>query len=144
MDLKQVVAVADTWMARWSDERLTLVAKEIKDTSIYLTYIPVREQVSIPQMKVVWRFDHRTGALKSFDASNYYSHYNKTFPVHPKLTADQASAKLGPKVTPSGKPKLEIHNSKLVYAFPVTGIGGVSHVYVNARTGAGEGINYNL
>ncbi len=144
IDLKQVVAVTDTWMARWSDERLTLVAKEINDTSIYLTYIPVREQVSIPQMKVVWRFDRRTGTLKSFDASNYYSHYNKTFPVHPRLTAEQASAKLGPKVTPSGKPKLEIHNSQLVYAFPVTGIEGVSHVYVNARTGAGEGINYNL
>ena len=85
MDLKQVIAVADTWMARWSDERLTLVAKEIKDTFIYLTYIPVREQVSIPQMKVVWKFDRRTGVLKSFDASNYYSNYNKTFPIHPKL-----------------------------------------------------------
>ncbi|MEO2203183.1 hypothetical protein ABGV42_05510 [Paenibacillus pabuli] len=33
MDLKQVIAVADAWMARWSDERLTLVAKEIKETS---------------------------------------------------------------------------------------------------------------
>ncbi len=144
MDLKQVIAVADTWMARWSDERLTLVAKEIKDTFIYLTYIPVREQVSIPQMKVVWKFDRRTGVLKSFDASNYYSNYNKTFPIHPKLTAEQASAKLGPKIKASGKPKLELHNDKLVYAFPVTGIEGVSHVYVNARTGAGEGIDYNL
>ncbi|NEU59900.1 PepSY domain-containing protein [Paenibacillus sp. ALJ109b] len=144
MDLMQVIAVADTWMARWSAERLTLVAKEIKETSIYLTYIPVREQVSIPQMKVVWQFDRRTGALKSFDASNYYSYYNKTFPIHPKLTEEQASAKLGPKVNVSGKPKLELHNDKLVYAFPVTGIEGVSHVYVNARTGAGEGIDYNL
>jgi hypothetical protein len=144
MDLKQVVAVADTWMARWSDERLTLVAKEIKETSIYLTYIPVREQVSIPQMKVVWQFDRRTGALKSFDASKYFTHYNKTFPIHPKLTAEQASSKLGPKVNVSGKPKLELRNDKLVYAFPVTGIEGVSHVYINADTGAGEGINYNL
>ncbi|MEO2204825.1 PepSY domain-containing protein [Paenibacillus pabuli] len=82
--------------------------------------------------------------LKSFDASNYFSHYNKTFPIHPKLTAEQASAKLGPKVNASGKPKLEIHKDKLVYAFPVTGIEGVSHVYVNARTGAGEGIDYNF
>ncbi|MGF9697757.1 hypothetical protein [Paenibacillus sp. MABNR03] len=144
MDLKQAVAVADTWMARWSDERLTLVAKEIKETSIYLTYIPVREQVSIPQMKVVWQFDRHTGVLKSFDASNYFSHYNKTFPIHPKLTAEQAYSKLGPKVNVSGKPKLEIHNNKLVYTFPVTGIAGVSHVYVNARTGAGEGIDYNF
>ncbi|WP_336764506.1 hypothetical protein [Paenibacillus sp. USHLN196] len=120
MDLKQVIAVADTWMVRWSDERLTLVAKEIKDTSIYLTYIPVREQVSIPQMKVVWKFDRRSGVLKSFDASKYFTHYNKTFPIHPKLTAEQASAKLGPKVNISGKPKLELRNDKLVYAFPVT------------------------
>ncbi|WP_336783374.1 hypothetical protein [Paenibacillus illinoisensis] len=144
MDLKQAIAVADIWMARWSDERLTLVAKEIKETSIYLTYIPVREQVPIPQMKVVWKFDRCTGALKSFNAFNYFSHYNKTFPLHPKLTAEQASEKLGPNVNVSGKPKLKIHNDKLIYAFPVTGIEGVSHIYVNARTGASEGIDYNL
>ncbi|MET3941689.1 hypothetical protein ABIC22_004501 [Paenibacillus sp. PvP094] len=144
MDLKQFIAVADTWMTRWSDERLTLTAKEIKETSVYLVYIPVREQISIPQMKVVWRFDRRTGALISFDASNYFSHYNKNFPLHPKLTAEQASAKLGPYVNVSGKPKLKLHNDKLVYAFPVTGIEGVTHVYINARTGAGEGIDYKL
>lgn len=144
IDLKQAIAVADTWMARWSDERLTLVAKEIKDTSIHITYIPVRKQVSIPQMQVVWVFDRRTGALKSFDAYNYFYNYNKTFPLHPKLTAEQASEQLGPNVNASGKPKLEIHNSKLVYAFSVTGIEGVSHVYVNALTGADEGIDYNL
>ncbi|WJH29190.1 hypothetical protein N6H13_30730 [Paenibacillus sp. CC-CFT742] len=144
MDLKQFIEVADAWMTRWSDERLTLAAKEIKETSIYLVYIPVREQISIPQMKVVWRFDRRTGALMSFDASNYFSHYNKNFPLHPKLTAEQASAKLGPYVNVSGKPKLKLHNDKLVYAFPVTGIEGVTHVYINARTGASEGIDYKL
>lgn len=144
MDLKQAIAAADTWMARWSDERLAIVAKEIKDTSIYLTYIPVRKQVSIPQMQVVWQFNRRTGALKSFDAYSYFYNYNKTFPLHPKLTAEQASEKLSSKVTVSGKPKLEIHNSKLVYAFSVTGIEGVSRVYVNALTGADEGIDYNL
>lgn len=144
IDLKQAIAVANTWMARWSDERMTIVAKEIKDTSIYLTYIPVREQVSIPQMQVVWQFNHRTGTLKSFDAYSYYYNYNKTFLLHPKLTVEQASEKLGSKVNVSGKPKLEIQNSKLVYAFSVTGIEGVSHVYVNALTGASEGIDYNL
>jgi hypothetical protein len=144
MDLKQFIEVADAWMTRWSDERLTLTAKDIKETSIYLVYIPVREQISIPQMKVVWRFDRRTGALISFDASNYFSHYNKNFPLHPKLTAEQASSKLGPYVNASGKPKLKLHNDKLVYAFPVTGIEGVTHVYINARTGAGEGMDYNL
>lgn len=144
MDLKQAIAVADTWMARWSDERMTIVAKEIKDTSIYLTYIPVREQVSIPQMHVLWEFDRRTGALKSFDAYNYFYNYNKTFPLHPKLTVEQASEKLGSKVNVSDRPKLEIQNSKLVYALSVNGIEGVSHVYVNALTGAYEGIDYNL
>ncbi|WP_145047766.1 hypothetical protein [Paenibacillus xylanexedens] len=144
MDFKQAVAVADNWMSRWSDESMALVAKNLNDTSIYLTYIPVREHVPIPQMKVVWQFDSRTGALKSFDAYRYFSHYNKTFPLHPKLTMEQASMKLSSIVKVSGKPKLEIHNDKLVYAFPVTGIEGVSRVYINARTGAGEGINYSL
>ncbi|KQY94486.1 hypothetical protein ASD24_02715 [Paenibacillus sp. Root52] len=144
MDFKQAVAVADNWMSRWSDESIALVAKNLNDTSIYLTYIPVREYVPIPQMKVVWQFDSRTGALKSFDAYRYFSHYNKTFQLHPKLTMEQASMKLSSIVKVSGKPKLEIHNDKLVYAFPVTGIEGVSRVYINARTGAGEGINYSL
>ncbi|MEY8745848.1 hypothetical protein AB9M62_42200 [Bacillales bacterium AN1005] len=144
MDFEQAIAVADNWMSRWSDERMTLVAKKLNDTSIYLTYIPVREHVPIPQMKVVWQFDSRNGALKSFDAYRYFSHYNKTFQLHPKLTMEQASMKLSSIVKVSGKPKLEIHNDKLVYAFPITGIEGVSRVYINARTGAGEGINYSL
>lgn len=144
MDFKQAVAVADNWMSRWSGEKMTLVAKKLNDTSIYLTYIPVREHIPIPQMKVVWQFDSRTGALKSFDAYRYFSHYNKTFQLHPKLTMEQASMKLSSIVKVSGKPKLEIHNDKLVYAFPITGIEGVSRVYINARTGAGEGINYSL
>lgn len=144
MDFKQAVAVADNWMSRWSGEKMTLVAKKLNDSSIYLTYIPVREHIPIPQMKVVWQFDSRTGALKSFDAYRYFSHYNKTFQLHPKLTMEQASMKLSSIVKVSGKPKLEIHNDKLVYAFPITGIEGVSRVYINARTGAGEGINYSL
>jgi spore germination protein len=144
IDVTQAVVLADAWMARWSDERLTLITKEQTDTSIHLAYIPVREQVSIPQMQVEWQFDRRTGALKSFDAYKYFYNYNKSFPLHPKLTAQQASGKLGPYVNASGMPKLEIHNSKLVYAFAVTGVEGVSHVYVNALTGAGEGIDYNL
>lgn len=144
MDIKQIVAIADTWMARWSGERLTLVAKAVKNNSIYLTYIPVREQVSIPQMKVVWQFDRRTGTLKSFDAYNYFSYYNKTFRTQPKLTADQASERLGSQVNITGKPKLKIHNDVLVYVFPISGIEGVSHVYVNASTGASEGIEYTL
>ncbi|MDQ0169275.1 hypothetical protein [Paenibacillus tundrae] len=144
MDFEQAIAVADNWMSRWSDERMTLVAKKLNDTSIYLTYIPVREHVPIPQMKVVWQFDSRNGALKSFDAYRYFYHYNKTFQLHPKLTMEQASMKLSSIVKVSGKPKLEIHNDKLVYAFPITGIEGVSRVYINARTGAGEGINYSM
>ncbi|MCG7379833.1 hypothetical protein MH215_22795 [Paenibacillus sp. ACRSA] len=144
VDFEQAIAVADNWMSRWSDERMTLVAKKLNDSSIYLTYIPIREHVPIPQMKVVWQFDSRTGALKKFDAYRYFSHYNKTFQLHPKLTMEQASMKLSSIVKVSGKPKLEIYNDKLVYAFPVTGIDGVTRVYINARTGANEGINYSL
>ncbi|RUS46076.1 hypothetical protein [Cohnella sp. AR92] len=143
MDVNRAIAHADAWMARWSDERLTLAAKEQTDTSITLDYIPVREQVSIPQMQVEWQFDRLTGALKSFDAYNYFYCYNKSFPLHPKLTEAQASARLGPNVNTSGAPKLEIHDDNLVYAFAVTGIEGVSHVYINALTGASEGIEYN-
>ncbi len=144
LDADRAVVLADTWMARWSDERLTLVTKEQTDTSIRLVYNPVREQVSIAPMQVEWQFDRRTGALTSFDAYQYFYNYNKSFPLQPKLTAEQASGKLGPNVNAVGTPTLEIHDGKLVYAFSVTGVEGVSRVFINARTGAGEGIDYNL
>lgn len=144
LDVDQVVALADDWMTRWSEERLTLVTREQTETSIRLVYVPVREHVSIPQMQVEWQFDRRTGALKNFDAYQYFYNYNQSFPLQPKLTAEQASGKLGPNVNIVGTPTLEIHDGKLVYAFSATGVEGVSRVFVNALTGAGEGIDYSL
>jgi len=144
LGVDQAVALADAWMTRWSEERLTLVTREETDNTIRLVYIPVREHVSIPLMQVEWQFDLRTGALKSYDAYQYFYNYNRSFPLHPKLTAEQASGKLGPNVKVVGTPTLEIHDGKLVYAFSVTGVEGVSRVFVNALNGAGEGIDYNL
>lgn len=143
MDKEQAAALANEWMKRWSDERLTLVLKEQLDTSIQLVYVPVREQVPIPQMKVVWRFDPRTGSLIDFDATSYYRDYNKSFPLHPKLTAEQAVAALGTNLRAAGAPKLEIHEGKLVYTIPVTGVDGVTFAYVNALTGGIDSIAYN-
>lgn len=143
MDVHQGAAIAEEWMKRWSDERLTLIMKAQSSTSIQLVYIPVREQVPIPQMKVVWRFDPRTGQLSSFDASEYYRDYNKTFTLRPKLTAEQAVAALNPNLRAAGTPKLEIHEGTLVYEIPVTGVEGVKLTYVNALNGNIESIAYN-
>ncbi|WP_274652691.1 hypothetical protein [Paenibacillus humicola] len=143
MNEQQAVALADEWMKRWSDDRLTLVTKEQSDASIQLVYIPVREQIPISQMKVVWRFDPRTGELSSFDASDYFNDYNKSFPLHPKLTAEQATVALSPNLRAAGSPKLEIHEGKLVYEIPVTGVEGVTLAYVNALSGSTESIAYN-
>jgi hypothetical protein len=119
------------------------VTREQSDTSIQLVYIPVREQIPIPQMKVVWQFDPRTGELIGFDASEYFHDYNKIFPLHPKLTAEQAGAALSPNLRATGFPKLIIHRGKLVYEIPVTGVEGVTHAYINALTGSTENIAYN-
>ncbi|REE78550.1 hypothetical protein A8990_12624 [Paenibacillus taihuensis] len=143
MDLQQGIALANEWMKRWSDDHLTLIMNNQSDTSIGLVYIPVREEVPIPQMQVVWRFDPRTGELISFDASGYFSDYNKSFPLHPKLTAKQATAALSPNLRATGSPKLEIHEGKLVYEIPVTGVEGVKLIYVNALKGSIERIAYN-
>ncbi|SEN98114.1 hypothetical protein [Paenibacillus sp. OV219] len=143
MDEQQAIVLADEWMKRWSDDHLALMTKAQTDTSIQLIYIPVREQVPISQMKVVWRFDPRTGELISFDASDYYRNYNKSFPLHPKQTAEQAAAALGPNLRVAGSPKLEIHDGKLVYEIPVTGVEGVTLAYVNALTGNTESIAYH-
>ncbi|ACT01535.1 hypothetical protein [Paenibacillus sp. JDR-2] len=142
VEMQQTVALANEWMKRWSDDRLTLVTKEKSDTSIQLVYIPVREQVPIPQMKVVWKFDVHTGELMKFDASNYFSDYNKTFPLHPKLTAEQAAAAISPNLRATGSPILEIHESKLVYKIPVAGVEGIALVYINSLTGGTENIAY--
>ncbi len=143
MNEQQAITLADGWMKRWSDDRLTLVTKEQADASIQLVYIPIREQVPISQMKVVWRFDPRAGELIGFDASDYFRDYNKSFPLHPKLTAEQAAAALSPNLRAAGSPRLEIHEGKLVYQIPVTGVEGVTLAYVNALTGSTDSIAYN-
>ncbi|WP_127492098.1 hypothetical protein [Paenibacillus glycanilyticus] len=142
VDMKQAVALADEWMKRWSDDHLTLITKEKSTTSIQLVYIPVREQVPITQMKVVWKFDAQTGDLMNFDASNYFKDYNKSFPLHPKLTAEQAAAAISPNLRVTGSPILEIHESKLVYKIPVSGVEGIALVYINSLTGGTENIAY--
>ncbi|GLX68618.1 PepSY1/2 domain-containing protein [Paenibacillus glycanilyticus] len=143
LDMQQAIELADEWMERWSDERLTLVTKLQTDSSIQLVYVPVREQVPIPQMRVVWRFDPNTGELIKFDATEYFRDYNKSFTLHPKLTAEQAAAALSPNLRSTGAPKLEIHEGKLTYKIPVTGIEGVKLVYINALTGSTDSIAYN-
>jgi uncharacterized membrane protein YkoI len=61
----------------------------------------------------------------------------------PRLTEEEALELLSPNLAVAGEPRLEVRGATLVYAIPVTGVDRVRTVYIDAVTGAYQGMDYD-
>ncbi|MEW6522607.1 MAG: hypothetical protein AB1445_03370 [Bacillota bacterium] len=80
----------------------------------------------------------------SLDAGRYFVFYRSLVDHSPQLTAEEATAFLSPNLAPAGAPRLEVRGATLVYAIPVTGVDGVSAVYVSAVSGKLHTMDYHF
>ncbi|MDQ8739311.1 hypothetical protein [Paenibacillus sp. LHD-38] len=93
------------------------------------------------QQKVDIVIDREKGRLLELDATNYFI-YKQDVPLKPKLSPEEATAKVNDLLEISGPLALQERDGKLVYAIPVKGIERVTHLYINAIHGNEEGFAF--
>lgn len=142
LDKDKAILLAKEWIDRWGEEPLELYETKDEYTNLRLTFIPIRENIQMVQQKVDIVIDRKKGRLLELDATNYFIYYKQDDPLKPKLTPEEAAAKVNDLLEISGPLALQIRDGDLVYAIPVKGIEGVTHLYINAIYGNEEGFAF--
>lgn len=142
LDKDKATLLAKEWIDRWGEEPLELYETKDEYTNLRLTFIPIRENIPMVQQKVDIVIDRKKGRLLDLDATNYFMYYKLDVPLKPKLSPDEAAAKVNDLMEISGPLVLQVRDGDLVYAIPVKGIEGVTYLYINAIYGNEEGFEF--
>lgn len=142
LDKDKAILLAKEWIDRWGEEPLELYETKDDYTNLRLTFIPIRENIPMVQEKVDIVIDRKKGRLLELDATNYFIYYKQDVPLKPKLSPEEAAAKVNDLLEISGPPALQVRDGKLIYAIPVKGIERVTHLYINAIHGNEEGFAF--
>lgn len=142
LDKDKAILLAKEWIDRWGEEPLELYETKDEYTNLRLTFIPIREKITMVQQKVDIVIDRKKGRLFELDATNYFIYYKQDVPLKPKLSPEEADARVNDLLEISGPPALQVRDGELVYAIPVKGIERVTHLYINAIYGNEEGFAF--
>ncbi|MGM0885116.1 MAG: PepSY1/2 domain-containing protein [Bacillota bacterium] len=142
LDKDKAILLAKEWIVRWGEEPLELYETKDENTNLRLTFIPIRENIPMVQLKVDILIDRKKGRPLELDATNYFMYYKQDVPLKPKLSPEEAAAKVNDLMEISGPLVLQVRDGDLVYAIPVKGIEGVTHLYINAIYGNEEGFEF--
>lgn len=142
LDKDKAISLAKEWIDKWGEEPLELYETKDEYTNLRLTFIPIRENIPMVQQKVDILIDRKKGRLLELDATNYFNYYKQDVPLKPKLSPEEAAAKVNDLMEISGPLALQVRDGDLVYAIPVKGIEGVTHLYINAIYGNEEGFEF--
>ena len=141
--MDDILQMADTLISQWAKFEGVLLELERLDEAgdhITMTYAVMEEgvmhidkiiQVTVP-LPV---FPDTSHEAIHIDAGRYFWRYNAPVPGKASLTPEEAVKLLSPTVTATSKPRLELHNERLVYAIPVTGVDRVTRIHIDAITG---------
>ncbi|RCW47418.1 PepSY1/2 domain-containing protein [Paenibacillus prosopidis] len=142
LDKDKAISLAKEWIDRWGEEPLELYETKDEYTNLRLTFIPIRENIPMVQQKVDIVIDRKKGRLLELDATNYFMYYKLDVPLKPKLSPEEAAAKVNDLLEISGPLALQVRDGDLVYVIPVKGIERVTHLYINAIYGNEEGFEF--
>lgn len=141
LDKDKATLLAKEWVDRWGEEPLELYEAKDEYTNLRLTFIPIKENIPLVQQTVDIVIDRKKGRLLELNATNYFI-YKQDVPLKPKLSPEEAAAKVNDLLEISGPLTLQVRDRVLVYAIPVKGIERVTHLYINAIYGNEEGFAF--
>jgi hypothetical protein len=150
--MDEAIATGQDVLTQWAAyEGVTLELTQthlpVGDNYVYFVYAVVIEDVVANDQLITLEISLDSGqSLRiSLDAFKYFTRYNYPHNYSPELTGEEAVAALSPQLTAAGVPRMEIQRgtNTLVYAIPVKGVKWVDRVYINAVTGAYEGMEYD-
>ncbi|MCA0970243.1 hypothetical protein LCM20_06560 [Halobacillus litoralis] len=124
----------------WKEEEWKIEAITRSNQDVDVFFYPVKEGVAVQAQKVVVSYDEEEGqyALSEIMFKDYYTQPEQ-LEAEPTITAEAAWKEVNPHLEKDGEAELEFievkHESVLAYRLPVTGLDGVSAVWINADSG---------